>query len=92
MFPNAVDSNNINPLFLKVLTPKLLSYYTLLFNTGLTKSTFPKHWKLAKILPIPKTNNDFRAIAILPFLSKVMASVIARQTNNYLESHNYLYC
>ena len=56
----------------------------------MTKFTFPDEWKLTKIVPIPKTNNEFRPIAILPFLSKVMENIIARQINIYLESHKYL--
>ena len=34
-------------------------------------------------------NNEFRPIAIRPFLSKVMVNIIARQIS-YLESHKYL--
>ena len=67
-----------------------MPFYTNLFNTVLTESTFPDEWKLAKTLPIPKTNNEFRPIAILPFLSKVMENIIARQINSYPESHKYL--
>ena len=64
-------------------------YYTHLFNTVLTKSTFPEHWKQTKILPIPKTHNEFRPIVILPFLSKVMKNIMARKITYYLESQNY---
>ena len=48
---NAIGSDDFDPLFLEVLTPRLLPFYTHLFNTVLTKSTFPDEWKLAKILP-----------------------------------------
>ena len=50
---------------------------------------FPEHWKLSNTLPIPKTNNEFRPILILPFLPKVMENIIVKQITNYLESHNY---
>ena len=43
-----------------------------------------------KIIPIPKSNNKFRPIAILPFLSKVMENLITRQKNNYRVSNNFL--
>ena len=80
----ALGSDDLDHLFLKALSPKLLPYYTHLFNTFLTKSTFPEHWKLAKILPIPKTNSEF-----LPFLSKEMENIMASQIATYLDSHNY---
>ena len=87
---NAIGSDDLDPLFLKILTSRRLPFCTHLFNTVLTKSTFPDEWKLTKIIPIPKTNNEFRPIAVLPFLSKVMENMIARQINSYLESHKYL--
>ena len=52
-----------------------------------SKSTFYDEWKLAKTLSIPKTNNEFRPNAILPFLSKVLENIIAREINRNLESH-----
>ena len=53
-------SDDLDPLFLEELTPKLLSYYSHLFNTVLTKYNFPEYFKLAKILTIPKMNNEFK--------------------------------
>lgn len=38
---NTVGSDDLDLLFLKVLTPRLLPYYTPLFNTALFKSSFP---------------------------------------------------
>ena len=51
---NAVGSGALDPLFLKALT-KLLIYYT-----NLSVLNFSEYWKLAKILPIPEGNNQFR--------------------------------
>ena len=87
---NAVGSDDLDPLFLKALSPRLLPHFTHLFNLVLTMSSFPDEWKRSKIILIPKSNNEFRPIAILPFLSKVMENLIARQMNNYLESNNFL--
>ena len=53
-------------------------------------SSFPDEWKRSKIIPIPKSNNEFRPIVILPFLFKVMENLIAKQMNNYLISNNFL--
>ncbi|XP_075150937.1 uncharacterized protein LOC142225047 [Haematobia irritans] len=56
----------------------------------LTKSTFPKDWKIAKIIPVPKKCNDYRPIAILPFLSKIMEKLMNNQMNTYLTENNLL--
>ena len=53
-------------------------------------SSFPDEWKQSKIISISKSNNEFRPIAVLPFLSKVMETLLARQVNNYLVSNNLL--
>ena len=90
MNSNAVGSDDLDPLFLKALSPRLLLYFTHLFNSVLTLSSFPDEWKQSKIIPIPKSSNEFRPIAIPPFLSKVMENLIARQINNYLVSNNFL--
>lgn len=47
---------------------------------------FPQDWKHAKIIPTPKSNNDFRPIAILPFLSKVIENLMSNQMSKYLNS------
>ena len=49
---NADGSDDLDPLFLKVLSPRLLPYFTHLFNSVLTMSSFPDEWKRSKIIPI----------------------------------------
>lgn len=89
---NAMGIDGVNPVFLKALLPKLLPFITYLFNTILTKSIFPSGWKQSKIIPIPKSKlyNDFRPIAILPFLSKVLENVMHKQMNAFLHSRKLL--
>lgn len=82
---NAIGTDDINPIFWRILIPKLLPFLTHLFNTILTKSTFPTAWKLSRVIPIPKSNNEFRPIAILPFLSKALEKLIGEQINEYLD-------
>lgn len=86
----AVGMDDMNPTFLKAITQKILPFLTHLFNSILTKSEFPLGWKLSKIIPIPKQNNDFRPIAILPFLSKVMENIMCKQMNQYLSQQKLL--
>ncbi|XP_075150599.1 uncharacterized protein LOC142224699 [Haematobia irritans] len=86
---NSVGTDSLHPSFLKTLLPALLPHFTYIFNTIPTKSTFPKDWKISKIIPVPKKFNDYRPIAILPFLSKIMEKLMNNQMNTYL-TENYL--
>jgi len=44
----------------------------------------------AKIVPIPKLNNDYRLILILPFLSKVIENLMSSQIQLYLANNSLL--
>ena len=48
---NAVGSDDFDTLFVKALSPRLLPYFTHLFNLVLT--SFPDEWRWTKIIPIP---------------------------------------
>lgn len=87
---NAIGTDEINPRFIKIIVPKILPYLTYIFNTVLTKSTFPLEWKHAKIVPIRKSKNEYRPIAILPYLSKALERIMANQIEHFLKSENLL--
>ena len=58
----------------------ILPSITDLINTSLSSSIFPTTWKLAEVVPIPKTDdyelaNTNRPISLLPALSKVCERV-----------------
>lgn len=87
---NAVGIDGICPMFIKILIPIILPYVTYIFNNVLTKSIFPTAWKCSKILPIPKSNNEYRPIAILPYISKALEKIIYRQMDDYISENNLL--
>lgn len=87
---NAVGAIDIHPKFIKIILPYLLPFITSIFNKILTTSCFPNSWKTAKIIPLPKSNSDYRPIAILPFLSKAFERVLHVQISNFLESNSLL--
>jgi len=74
---NATGVDDINPKFIKILLPKILPYITFIYNTALTQAIFPDSWKLAKVIPIPKSANEYRPISVLPYLSKVFERLVA---------------
>lgn len=90
MKSNAFELNSIPPQFIKILLPYIIDYLTHIFNTIIKRSEYPSVWKQVKIIPIPKANNEYRPISILPFLSKVFDRIIHTQLSQYLNDHNLL--
>ena len=80
----AITIGGLYPRFFEILLFKLLPYFTHVFNTVLTKWTFPDEWKKSKITPKPKQNNEFRPISNLPFLSKIIEYIMSEQINEYV--------
>ena len=73
---NAVGFDETQPVFMKALLPKLLPHFCYLFKSILKTSVFALLWKSAKIIPVHKSVNEYRPIAILTFLSKVFESIL----------------
>jgi hypothetical protein len=70
-----IAPDRITLKFIKLILPLILPCITHIFNTILTKSFFPKTWKISNVLPILKVKNtcslsDYRPISILPSLLK----------------------
>lgn len=73
----------------------VLDRITCIFNASLTSNTFPDAWKRAIIVPVnkvltPSTSNDYRPIALLPILGKVLERVVFNQISLYLDQYNLL--
>lgn len=86
---NAVGLDKIPLKFLKILSPVILPYLTHIMNFAITSAVFPKVWKSAKTFPVhKKTNsynlNDYRAISILPAMSKVLEILLKWQMQEFL--------
>ena len=47
-----------------------------LFNQSFSEGKLPTRWKMAKIVPIPKTDKTHRPISLLPAISKVMERLV----------------
>ncbi|XP_031788490.1 uncharacterized protein LOC116417754 [Nasonia vitripennis] len=66
-----------------------------LFNASLSCGVFPGAWKNAHLVPlkkkpIPSTVSEFRPIALLSFLSKVLEKIVHEQISEFLASKNIL--
>ena len=91
--PSGID--HISTRILKDALWILAHQFTWLLNLTIRLKSIPTDWKSAKISLVPKDGNltdinNFRPIAILPVVSKVMEHLIQAQTMTYLEDNNIL--
>lgn len=82
--------DNIPIKYIKLAEPFITPIICHIVNCSLTTSTFPSIWKLARISPIPKVDlptsqNDFRPIAVLPALSKILEKVVLNQVLTFID-------
>lgn len=87
--------DNVPAILLKKCAPELTPILTRLFSLSYDQGIFPDNWKTARIQPIPKKGkktlvSNYRPIALLPTISKVMEKVINIQIVKYLESNHLI--
>lgn len=82
-------TDNIPNILLRNIPEETILEYCKLFNNMLNNSYFPRAWKMAKVVVLPKKGKDIsnpknlRAISLLPNISKVFEICI----NNNLIKH-----
>ncbi len=81
--------------YLKIVAEYIAGPLTHIINSFITVSSFPDAWKIARITPIPKSNNsntnsNMRPISILPVLSKVFERLTHHQLVEYIDSQALL--
>ena len=77
--------------YLKPIAESIAGPLTHIINSFIDQLLFPNAWKIARITPIPKTNDfvsvpNTRPISILPVLSKVYERLVHHQVIDYIES------
>ncbi|CAG9137835.1 unnamed protein product [Plutella xylostella] len=91
----AVGHDNIGRIMVVNLLDILLPAITHIINHSLTSGHFPDLWRKAYVIPLPKianpsSLNHYRPISILPFLSKVLESIVHRQLTAFLSNGGLL--
>lgn len=91
----AVGADGIPVKFLKCILPSALLPLTHIFNDCLTKSYFPREWKRALVLPLPKVHSpssmaDLRPISILSCTSKALERIMCNQMSTFINSNRCL--
>jgi hypothetical protein len=92
---NAVGLDGISIKCLRILLPAIVPFIKYIINTCITKSVFPKCWKISRVFPLQKKTRpsiitDYRPISVLPSLSKVFEHIIEDQINLHISTNNYL--
>ena len=69
---------------------------TSLFNTSLDTGQVPSEWKLAVIIPVPKSGtseslDNFCPISLLPVVAKVFERLVHQQLFSHLQKYNILH-
>ena len=77
--------------YLKPVAKSVAGPLTHIINSFIDQLLFPNAWKIARITPIPKTDNslcvpNMRQVTILPVLSKVYERLVHHQVIDYIES------
>lgn len=80
----SIGIDGISIQFIKLVFPVISKYLLHLINFIITTSVFPMTWKVARVVPIPKSRvvhgpDDLRPISILPALSKVVEHLLKEQ-------------
>ena len=75
--------------------PTIGPYLVKLFNESLSTGIFPLLWKKSLLVaikktPIPSSCSDFRPVALLCFLSKVLEKLVHDQITSYFKNNNLL--
>lgn len=89
-------TDGISMKLLKSISQIIIEPLRILVNQSIMTSTFPSELKLAKILPLIKTPNNFnidnfRPISLLPSISKIIEKCVFLQIYEYFERYKLLY-
>lgn len=81
---------------LKLSLPYIVEPLTFIYNLCIEQNVFPSTLKVAKVIPLPKSNdrsdpNNFRPISLLPILSKPLEKHIQKHLLKYMETNNFFH-
>ena len=88
--------DGISNKLLKLIKNGILVPLTLIMNQAIENGIFPERLKIAKVIPLFKTNEDYlfenyKPISVLPSLSKILERVMHSQLVSYFSRFNLFY-
>ena len=89
----SMGPDNIPAYLLKLALPYVVESLTYIYNLCIQKNVFPKIFKTAKVIPLPKNTdrtdpNNFRPISLLSVLSKPLERHVHHHLSTFMEKHN----
>lgn len=89
------DHFGMSNFLLKNIISCILSPFTRLINISLSQGIFPDILKITKVIPIHKKGdkdqmNNFRPIALVPVLSKIIEIIVGKQLMCFLEKNKLI--
>ena len=87
--------DNLDTYILKLTKKFIVPSVCHILNLSLTSNKFPTKWKIAKIVPLYKGKGskldpkNYRPVAILPILSKVLERAMYQQLVSFMDNNNY---
>ena len=87
--------DNLDTYILKLTRKAIVPSVCHILNLSLMTNRFPSKWKIAKIVPLYKGKGckldpkNYRPVAILPILSKVLERAMFLQMVNFMDSNNF---
>lgn len=81
--------DKISPRFLKLLKFEIADCLSFAINRCLSENCYPKEFKVARLVPVPKVNcptscTEYRPISVLSAVSKIFEQHIQRITYQYI--------
>ena len=88
--------DNIDTFIIKLMVNEILPAVTHIVNLSIQQSAFPSLYKIAKIIPLLKKDDplvpkNYRPVAILCILSKVIERVVFMQVVEYMNINEYFH-
>ena len=88
--------DNIDTYVLKLVVDDVLPAVTHIVNLSIQQATFPSLYKMAKIIPLLKKDDplepkNYRPVAILCIISKIIERIIFMQIVEYMNSMDYFH-
>ena len=93
----ATGNDGVSAKLLRSAAPAITDSLCKLINFCIDKQTFPTKWKVGKVTPIYKgqgnrdDKNNYRPIAVLPILSKLLEKHICDHLCDFLEENTLLH-
>ena len=87
--------DNLDTYILKLTKKSIVPSVCHILNLSLTSNKFPTKWKIAKIVPLYKGKGskldpkNYRPLAILPILSKVLERAMYQQLVSFMDNNDF---